>query len=181
MADTFIRRLMGAAMLDVATYEEVEADRSATTQALTVVVLSSLAAGIGARGTSGGAATVAFFATTSVLALITWASFALLTFEIGARILPVADTHVDVGELLRTLGFAATPGLIQVFGVFPGATVPVFTLAIVWALAASIVAVRQALDYTSTRRALAVCCVGLLLSFTIALVLGLLFGPALAG
>jgi hypothetical protein len=181
MADIFIRRLMGAAMLDVATYEEVEADRSATPQAVAIVVLSSLAAGIGARGSSGGAATLAFFATTSVLALITWASFALLTFEIGARILPAAETRVDVGELLRTLGFAATPGLVQVFGILPGAAVPVFTLAIVWALAASIVAVRQALDYTSTRRALAVCCLGLLLSFTIALVLGLFFGPSLAG
>jgi hypothetical protein len=115
------------------------------------------------------------------MALITWATFALVAFEIGARILPTADTRVDVGELLRTLGFAATPGLIQVFGVFPGVTVPVFTLAIVWALAASVVAVRQALDYTSTVRALAVCGLGLLLSLAIAIVLGLLFGPTLSG
>lgn len=79
------------------------------------------------------------------------------------------------------MGFAATPGLIQVFGVFPGAAVPVFTLAIVWALAASVVAVRQALDYTSTSRALAVCGLALLLSLAIAMVLGLLFGPTLSG
>jgi len=181
MADTFIRRLMGAAMLDVATYEDVEADRSATSQALAVVVFSSLAAGIGARGSSGGAATFAFFATASVMALVTWAAFALITFEIGGRILPTADTRVDVGELLRTLGFAATPGLFQIFGIFPRATVPVFTVAIVWALAASIVAVRQALDYTSTRRALAVCGLGLLLLLTIAFVLGLVLGPTLSG
>jgi hypothetical protein len=159
----------------------VEADRAATPQALAVVVLSSLAAGIGARGASGSPATLAFFATASVMALITWATVALVVFEIGARILPTTDTRADVGELLRTLGFAATPGLIQVFGVFPGATVPVFTLAIVWALAASVVAVRQALDYTSTGRALAVCGLGLLLSLVIAIVLGLLFGPTLSG
>jgi hypothetical protein len=181
MAGTFVRRLVGAAMLDVATYEDVEADRSATPQALAIVVFSSLAAGIGARGSSGGTATIAFFATASVMALITWAAFALVTFEIGARILPTADTRVDVGELLRTLGFAATPGLIQVFGVFPGAAVPVFTLAIAWALAASVVAVRQALDYTSTGRALAVCGLGLLLSLAIGLVFGLVFGPTLSG
>jgi hypothetical protein len=181
MAETFVRRLIGAAMLDVATYEDVEADRAATPQALAVIVFSSLAAGIGARGSSGGAATLAFFATASVMALITWAAFALMTVEIGARILPTPETRVDVGELLRTLGFAATPGLIQVFGVFPGAKVPVFTLAIVWALAASVVAVRQALDYTSTGRALAVCGLGLLLSAAIAIVLGLLFGPTLSG
>ena len=99
----------------------------------------------------------------------------------GARILPVPETHAEVGELLRTLGFAATPGLIQVFGVLPGAKVPVFTVAVVWALAASVVAVRQALDYTSTRRALAVCGLSLLLSLSIAIVLGLLFGPTLSG
>jgi hypothetical protein len=181
MADTFIRRLVGAAMLDVATYEEVEADRSATPQALAIVVLSSLAAGIGARSSSGGQATLAFFATASVIALVTWASFALITFEIGGHILPTAETRVDVGELLRTLGFAATPGLFQICGIFPGATVPVFTVAIVWTLVASTVAVRQALDYTSTPRALAVCGLGVLLSFAIALVLGLVFGPTVSG
>ena len=180
MVETFVRRLMGAATFDVATYEDVEADRTATPQAFAVVVFSSLAAGIGARGSSG-AATFAFFATASVMALLTWAAFALVTFEIGARLLPTPDTRVDVGELLRTLGFAATPGLIQVFGIFPGAKVPVFTLAIVWALAASVVAVRQALDYTSTGRALAVCGLGLLLSVAIAIGLGLLFGPTLSG
>jgi len=181
MADTFIRRLMGAAMLDVATYEEVEADRSATPQALAIVVFSSLAAGIGARGSSGGPATLEFFAVASVLALLTWALFAVITFEIGGHILPTADTRTGVGELLRTLGFAATPGLLQILGIFPGATVWVFTLAIAWTLAASIVAVRQALDYTSTSRALAVCTLGLALAFVIALVIGLVFGPTLSG
>lgn len=177
----FIRRLVGAAMLDAATYEEVEADRAATPQALAVVVLSSLAAGIGAKGSTSGVATLAFFAGASVIALIAWAAFALVAFEIGARLLPTRDTRVDVGELLRTLGFAATPGLIQVFGIVPGATVPVFTLAILWALVASVVAVRQALDYTSTARALAVCGLGLILSLAVAVILGLLFGPTLSG
>jgi hypothetical protein len=181
MADTFLRRLIGAAMLNVATYEEVEADRAATPQALAIVVFSSVAAAIGARGSSGGPATFGFFATAGVLALIAWVAFALITLEIGGRILPTADTHVDAGELLRTLGFAATPGLLQVFGVFPGARIPVFTVAIIWTLAASIVAVRQALDYTSTSRALAVCGLGLLLSMAVALVVGLAFGPTLSG
>lgn len=181
MEATFVRRLIGAAMLDAGTYEEVEADRTATPQALTVVVLSSLAAGIGARGMNGGAAALAFFASASVIALLAWATWALVMFEIGSRILPTSDTRVDPGELLRTLGFAATPGLIQVLGVFPGARVPVFVLAIVWALAASVVAVRQALEYTSTARAVAVCSLGWILSLVVALVLGLVFGPTLSG
>jgi len=180
MPSTFLRRLVGAAMLDPATFEEVEADTTATSQALAVVVFSSLAAGIGARGMVGGSAAFSFFATASVIALATWMAWALLMFQIGSRILPTPETRVDPGELLRTLGFAATPGLIQVFGVFPGAMVPAFTIAIVWALAASVVAVRQALDYTSTGRALAACALGFVLSIVIALGLGVMFGPSVS-
>jgi hypothetical protein len=180
MRTRFFRRLVGAAMLDAATYEDVEADSSATTQALSVVVFSSLAAGIGAKGMSG-PATLAFFASASIIALLTWAAWALVTFEIGSRLLPTPETHADAGELLRTLGFAATPGLIQVFGVLPGARAPVFAFAIVWALAASVVAVKQALDYTSTVRALVVCAVGLIMSLAVAIALGLVFGPTLSG
>jgi len=177
----FFHRLIGAAALDAATYEEVEADRSATPQALAIVVLSSLAAGIGAKGVSGGPATLTFFAGASVLALMAWATWALVMFEIGGRILPTSDTRVDVGELLRTLGFAATPGLIQVFGLVPGVMVPAFVLAILWTLAATVVAVRQALDYTSTARAIAVCLLGWVVTFSFAIVLGLVFGPSLSG
>ncbi len=181
MGAIFFRRLVGAAMLDPATYEEIEADRGATAQALAVVVFSSLAAGIGARGSNGGSAALAFFAGASVIALLAWAAWALLTFEIGSRLLPAPETRVDPGELLRTLGFAATPGLIQVFGVLPGAMIPAFVLAIVWTLAASVVAVKQALDYSSTARALAVCALGLILSLAAALGMGLVFGPTVSG
>ena len=181
MRQTFLRRLVGAAMFEVATYEEVEGDRSATAQALAVVVFSSLAAGIGARGLNGARDTLAFFAGASVIALLVWAAWALVTFEVGSRLLAAPTTKADPGELLRTLGFAAAPGLIQVLGVFPGAMIPVFALAVVWTLAASVVAVRQALDYDSTGRAMAVCGLGGILSLRVAVVLGLAFGPILSG
>ena len=181
MRSSFLGRLVGAALLDPATYEEVEADRTATPQAMTIVVFSSLAAAIGAKGMNGGAATLEFFATASVIALLAWATWALVTFEIGSRLLPTPDTQADPGELLRTLGFAATPGLMQVFAALPGATVPVFVVSIVWALAASVVAVRQALDYTSTARALSVSGLGIILSLAVAMVLGLIFGPTVSG
>jgi hypothetical protein len=168
-------------MLDVATYEEVEADRRATPHALAIVLLSSLAAGIGASGSRGASDTVAFVAGASMIAVITWAAFAVMLFQVGGSILPDRATRVDVGELLRTLGFAAAPGLLQVFGALPGAAVPVFTVALLWAFAASIVAVRQALDYTSTARAVAACGLAVLLAVGLALTLGLLFGPTLSG
>ena len=176
--NSFLQRLLGAASLDAAIYEEVEADRGATGQALAVVLLSSLAAGFGARGLV--QPTVTHIAFISAIALIAWAAWALLTFEIGARILPEPQTSVDVGELLRTTGFAATPGILRVFGLLPGVTLPVFLITALWMLAAMIVAVRQALDYTSTGRAIAVCLLGWTLAIGMALVLGLLVGPSVS-
>ena len=157
MLTTFVRRIAGAALLDAGTYEEVEADRTATPQAFLVVLLSSLAAGIGLNGSRGAAAALTFFALTSVLALAAWTTFALITLRIGSRALASADTSVDAGQLLRTLGFAAAPGLCQVFALFSPAPVVTVAVAFGWTMAASVVAVRQALDFRSTRRALAVC------------------------
>src|SRR6185503_5311611 len=122
MADTTLRtsfflRLFGAAALDSAIYEEVEADRTATGQAMLVVVLSSLAAGVGATGYQGISVPRAF--AISGIALVAWAAWALVTFEIGGRLLPQAQTRVDVGELLRTIGFASSPGMLRVFGIIP--------------------------------------------------------------
>jgi hypothetical protein len=170
----FVRRFVGAAALDPSVYEEVENDRGATAQALAVVLIASVGAGFGAQGFGGGTAGVAFF---SVLAMIAWASWALVTYEVGARILPEAQTRADVGELLRTTGFATAPGVLFALGALPGLTVAVFALVLVWQLVAMIVGVRQALDYSSTGRALAVCGVGWALAILFAIVIGLVFGP----
>src|SRR5215472_12394396 len=158
---TFPRRLLGASVLDVDTYEEVEADRSATAQALVVVLASSLAGGIGSAGFGGGTPLVPGVFFWSAVSLIAWAAWALLVFEIGGRLLPEPETRVDVGELLRTIGFSAAPGILRVFGIVPMLALPVFALATVWMLVAMIVAVRQALDYRSTARAIGVCTLGL--------------------
>jgi len=171
MTAAFVRRLAGAAMLDSATYEEVEADRGATLQAIGVVVLASLSAGIGARGAAGARPALEFFLFGTIVSLVVWAAFAALVFRVGVWLLPRPETKTDVGELLRTLGFAAAPGLLQVFAVFSGLTIPIFAVAIAWTLAASVVAVRQALDYTTTRRAVMVCGVAWLLAFFIAAML----------
>ena len=176
--NSFTQRLIGAAALDVAIYEEVEADPSATGQAFAVVLLSSLAAGIGARGVGGMSVVNVIFVST--LSLLAWATWALVVFEIGGRLMPEPQTRVDVGQLLRTLGFAATPGMLRVFGVLPGATIPAFAIAAVWMLLAMVVAVRQALDYRSTSRAVAVCALGWVLAIAIAVTIGMLFGPTVS-
>ena len=175
---SFLRRLAGAAMLDPGTYEEVEADEAATRQAVGVVLLSSISAGLGARGFGAhGLSAVALF---SVVALMAWAAWSLVTYQIGVRLLPEVTTRADVGQLLRTIGFATAPGILRVFGVVPGLGMPVFVISAVWMLAAMIVAVRQALDYTSTRRAVAVCGLGWLFALGFVLLFGLFFGPHLS-
>ena len=172
---TFLHRLIGALALRAKTYEEVEADRRANGQAVVVVVLSSVAAGIGThRFGAGDAGDVAFF---SAVALMAWVAWAFVVYQIGTRILPGARTRADVGELLRTTGFATAPGLLRIVGVLPGLTVPIFVVAAWWMLVAMIIAVRQALDYTSTRRAILVCGLGWVLAITLAVLFGVLFGP----
>ena len=175
---TFPHRLMGASVLDVATYEEVEADRGATVQAFLVVLAASLASGIGASGFMHDGRPIAEgIFIWSAISLMAWAAWALLVFEIGGRLLPEPETRVDVGELLRTIGFASAPGLLRVFGVIPEVALPVFVLTTVWMLVAMVVAVRQALDYRSTARAIGVCATGLALALLIAFGFGLLATP----
>jgi hypothetical protein len=176
--NSFTQRLIGAISLDAAIYEEVEADRSSTGQALAVVLMSSLAAGIGSRGLGGTTLQGIVFIT--IVSLIAWATWALVVFEIGSRLLPGPETRVDVGQLLRTIGFAAAPGMLRVLGVMTAATIPVFVVTSLWMLAAMIVAVRQALDFRSTARAVAVCGLGWALAIGIAVVIGLFFGPTVS-
>jgi hypothetical protein len=176
----FLRRLIGAAMLDAGIYEDIEADRGATAQSLLVIVLASLAAGVGATGLYDTPSTLRFSAVASVLALLTWAAWAMLTLQVGARILPARETRADMGQMLRTLGFSAAPALILVFAVLPQMQTAVFALAIGWTIAASVIAVRHALDYESTGRALAVCALGWLLAFAFIIGLGIVFGPVVS-
>ena len=151
----FTQRMMRAAKLDVNLYEEVEADETAMKQAMGVVVLSSVAAGIGSM--SMGVGNLIFG---TMLALIGWFIWAYITFIIGTKILPEAQTKSNYGELLRTIGFSSSPGLIRVFGIIPGLGKVVFLVAGVWMLIAMVIAVRQALDYKSTGRAVGVCVIG---------------------
>src|SRR3990172_8015134 len=160
---SFVERVIGAAKLDAQTYEEVEADKGAIGQALTVVVLSSIAGGIGAaagQGEATGTAMVMLAVVYTIIDLIGWFIWAFLTFIIGTKLMPEPQTQSDMGELLRTTGFSAAPGMLKVLGVVPFLGVVVRIVVYVWMLAAFVVAVRQALDYQSTGRAVVVCLIG---------------------
>ena len=164
----FKDRIIRAAKIDVNLYEEVEADKGAFGQAMGVVVLSSIAAGIGSIER----AWLSGMVMGTITALISWFVWAYLTYLIGTRFLPEPQTKADYGELLRTIGFASAPGLIRVLGIIPGLRWIVFLGASIWMLVATVVAVRQALDYKSTFRAIGVCIIGWIIQ---ALIFALLF------
>jgi hypothetical protein len=153
---SLIERCLGAARLDGRVYEDVEADEHATGQAMLVVALSSLAAGIGAIDQFG-ASEIAAAVVVSVIAWFVWAALVTL---IGTRVLPERQTQADLGQVIRTTGFSASPGLLQVFGIVPALGPIVGVVTNFWMLAAMVVAVRHALDYTSTPRAVLVTVLG---------------------
>ncbi len=165
-------RMIRAAKLDAQLYEEVEADQTAMGQAMGVVVLSAVAAGIGNFANGGLSGTV----TGTIAALVGWYIWAFMTYFIGTRFLPEPQTKADHGELLRTIGFSSAPGLIRVLGVIPGLREFVFAVAGIWMLVAMVIAVRQALDYTSTWRSIGVCGIGWAIQALILVVAVSMFG-----
>jgi Yip1 domain len=175
MAD-LIDRAVRAAKLDASVYEEVEADKAAIGQAMTVVVVSSVAAGIGSAHHG-----IAGLLLGAVAALVGWYIWAFITHFIGTKLLPESQTSADVGELLRTTGFSSSPGVLRVLGIIPGFTMIVFFVVSIWMLIAMVIAVRQALDYTSTGRAVGVCALGWLVQMLILFLLFTLVGAPAVG
>ena len=152
-------RMIRAAKLDIALYEEVEADPEAMGQATAVVAISAIAAGLGNLQIAGLMGLVAG----TVGALIAWYVWAYLTYLIGAKFVPEPQTNTTPEQLLRTIGFANAPGVIRILAFIPGVGPLVFSVAGIWTLVATVIAVRQALDYESTWRAIGVCVLGWLL------------------
>ncbi len=164
---SYLDRIIRAAKLDVNLYEEVEADKGALGQAMGVVVLSSIAAGVGSIGQVG----VKGIFIGAIIALIAWYVWAYITYFIGVKILPEPQTKADHGELLRTIGFSSSPGLIRILAIIPGLAGIIFIVTSIWMLVAMVIAVRQALDYQSTLRAVAVCIIGWVIQAIILMIL----------
>ena len=175
-----IDRMIRAARLDVTLYEEVEADRTATPQAMQAVVLSSIAAGLGNIAFGG----IFGLFIGIIAALLGWYIWAFVTYYVGTKLLPEPQTKADLGELLRTIGFSSSPGVLRIAGIVPVLGWIISFAASIWMLVAMIIAVRQALDYTSTGRAIAVCVIGFIayiIVFSIIVAIPAMFGVAVGG
>ena len=173
--NSFKNRIIRASKLDSNLYEEVEADKSALGQAMAVVVLSSIAVGIGLYKTGGFSGII----TGTLASLISWYVWAYLTYFIGTKFLPEPQTQADLGELLRTIGFSSSPGLLRVFYAVPGIGLLLYLISSLWMLVAMIIAVRQALDYNSTLRAVGVCVIGYIIQIFVLVIIFSIFGGVL--
>ena len=152
---TLLKRMIGAARMDAATYEEVEADSASTSSAVVVVLIASIAAAVGV-----GATDLSGIVRASLAALLSWMVWIGLTLLIGKWIMPDPRTHTDFGEILRTTGFSASPGVFRIFAGIPIIGQPILLGVTIWMLFTFVLAIRQALDYASFGRALAVCLLG---------------------
>jgi len=166
---SFQRRLIGAVRLDPAVYEDVEHDASATTQAAAVVIVASLTTSVSWYFGVGGASTILWG---TLQALLAWVVGAAVLWLVGTRVMPGNKTEADIGQLLRTVGFAQTPSVFGLLVVVPVAGLFVPFVVSLWVIAATFVAVRQALDYDDTFRAIIVC----LLSWVVSAVVFMLTG-----
>ena len=143
---SIVDRMKGAATLDIATYEEVEADTTATGQAAAVVGIVAVASAIGAlRG--GGLSIIGGL----VAAFVGWLVWSGVTYLIGAKVFGGTATW---GELLRTIGFAQSPGVLLVLGLIPILGWLVRFVVWIWLLIAGVIAIRQALDFSTGKAVL---------------------------
>ena len=145
------RRMWRAAMLEADFYEEVEAEKRSIGQAAVVVALACAA---GASGSWLAGVPAGRIVVDVVEPLVLWVGGSIFSYMVGATFFRGPETETDFLEVLRTTGFAFAPGLLRFFAFVPPADVAGFLIAFlgdVWVLVAAIVAVRQALDFTTTR------------------------------
>ena len=170
-------RMVGAMKADVKTFEEIEQDTNAMGQAVTVIVISGVAALIGNVFRSGLFLGVASL----IISLVAFAVWALLVMVIGTKLMPEPTTKADFPETFRTIGFAASPGVFNVLAIIPFLGPLISFVISLWSLVIMVIAVRTVLDYSSTGRAIIVCLIGwfVQLCVTMFLLTPLLIGSAL--
>lgn len=179
--ESIVQRMIRAAKLDTTFYNEVEADTSLNREALTVVIIAAVAGGIGSGGSTlingnGIGAAIAALAVGIIVSILGYFLWAWLTQFIGTRFFGGVG---DFGELRRTLGYAYAPNILGIFGIIPCVGAAISLIGSLWALVAGIIAVREALDFDSTKAVLTVI-IGWVIVFVIsAIILGFVGAGAL--
>ncbi len=155
-----LQRMIGAAMFNSATYEEIEADRNALGEAILVVVLVTVCGIVGGIidgliGGGGLGGLVRGIIVGLLFGIVRWALWVTVLNFVGGKMLRTSDTETNWSEIGRVLGYAYTPGVLSLLIFIPVVGVILSFVGIVWTLAAVVVGARQALDFDSTGRAIA--------------------------
>ncbi len=170
---SLVDRMIGVVKLDIPTYESIERDRDATTQALIVVAIVAIAGGIGAIRDDGVSGLIGGL----VGAIVGWIVFSFVAYFVGTRLIPGENTAATPGELLRTIGFAQTPGVLSVFGLLGVLGAPIVIAGGIWGIVTAIVGLKTALEM-STGRAIATGIIAAIASVIIVAIIMLPFGLA---
>ena len=138
-------RIVGVFKLDVKTFEEIEHDTTATSQALLIVAIVSLLSGLGSGFSSrflGNGSFFGRFIGTLIWGFIGWLLWSAVTYFVGTKFF---GGKADLPEMLRVIGYAYAP---QVLGIIPcvGGIVGG-----IWSLVAGFFAVRQGLDLDNVK------------------------------
>lgn len=173
---SFQDRVIGAMRLQATTFEEVEHDATATSQAAMIVA---------AVGVAGAIASIRYMGVIGLISmvvfqLIGWVVGSFVVLIVGTKIFPGKNTQADLGQMLRTMGFAQSVGLFNVLGIIPFIGWLIRLVVAIWALVAMVIAVRQALDYEDTMKAVIVCVVAWVIMFMVTFIAGVM-GVGAAG
>jgi hypothetical protein len=163
----FLNRFLRAVKLDGTLYQEVIDDAKMMNQSLIVVFIYSMASAYGTFGRAG----VTGINIGMITTLLGWYVWAFSSYIIGARFLPEPQTEPDRKALMRAMGFASAPGVLRVLGFIQDFGIPILLIAVGWMVAAATVGVKQALNYESTSRALAVSIIGCIVTIVFQLIM----------
>jgi hypothetical protein len=180
---SFQDRVIGALKLQPSTFEEVENDATATTQAATVVIAAAVSRGLVGLiwlSSMGFGSGITGFVVTLVLAPIAWAIGSWVLLMVGTKMMPGKNTQADLGQMLRVTGFATAPGLFGILGVVPILGILVGIAIGIWQLIAMVIGVKQALEYDDTMKAVIVCVIAWVIMWIVMAIVGFM-GLATAG
>jgi len=159
-------RMIGAMQADVKTFQEIENDPNAFSQAITVIVIAGVASLIGnvfRRGIIGGVISL-------IVSLVMYALFSVMVYLIGTKVMPEPTTKADFNETFRTVGFAASPGVFSVLALIPILGVLISFVIGIWSIVIAVIAVREVLDYSNTARAIIVSLIAAVICWIVAFV-----------
>jgi uncharacterized membrane protein len=166
------KRIGGVFKLDPYTFEEIEADPTATTQAALVVFIVALIAALGSFIGALIFEEASFSSSLSTLlsVLVGWVVWSAVTWFVGVNLF---NGTASVSEMMRVIGFAYAP---QALAIIPCIGWPI---GIIWSLIAGFIAIRQGLDLDNGKTFLTIV-VGVIAYVIVMIVFSIILGTTTA-